>query len=365
MTAGGHHDHLHHDHDHGPRWLGPLAHLWPGGHTHDAASRVDSAMEADRRGVRALWVSLVGLGLTAAIQAVVAAISGSVALLGDTLHNVADALTAVPLGIAFWLGRRPATSRYTYGYGRAEDLAGVSIVVIMAASTAAAAWESASRLVHPRHLSHVGAVMAAAVVGFLGNEAVSWYRIRVGRSIGSDALVADGRHARSDGLTSLGVLAGAIGVALGHPLADPVVGLVVTAAILVVLRSAAVDIYRRLMDAVDPDLVAGAREVLAGVPGVVEVGDLRIRWLGHRLLAEGALEVDAGLSVAEGHAIAEDAHHALLHHLPRLAGATLHADPVPGPGGDYHAVTAHHRRPSERPPGGGPRPGVAEGPPVG
>jgi cation diffusion facilitator family transporter len=178
-----------------------------------------------------------------------------VALLGDTLHNAADALTAVPLGIAFVVGRRPPTRRYTYGYGRAEDLAGVVIVVIIAASSALAAYEAITRLAHPRSVSNLIAVAVAAVIGFAGNELVARYRIRVGRKIGSAALVADGLHARTDGFTSLAVLLGVGGVALGWDWADPVVGLVITVAILAVLRQAAREIYRRLMDAVDPALV--------------------------------------------------------------------------------------------------------------
>src|SRR5919202_3052472 len=188
--------------------------------------------------MRALFISLAILGATAAGQGIVAALSGSVALLGDTLHNVADALTALPLGLAFWLGRRPATKRYTYGYGRSEDLAGVVIVLLIAASSALAAYEAFDRLLHPSHVSHLWAVAVAALLGFVGNEVVARYRITVGRQIGSAALVADGLHARTDGFTSLAVLFGAGGVAIGRRWADPVVGLVITAAILLVLKDA-------------------------------------------------------------------------------------------------------------------------------
>ena len=346
------HGHVHaHGEDHGDhrhRTTERLLGIVGIGHSHDPSQSVDDALEASAQGRRAIKVSLVALALTAALQAAVVVVSGSVALLGDTLHNLADAFTAVPLWIAFVLDRRPANDRYTYGYGRAEDLAGVVIVMLMAASSAAAGLESVQRLVHPHPVHQLPAVMAAAVVGFLGNEAVAVYRVRVGRRIGSAALVADGMHARTDGLTSLAVLFGAVGVALGAPLADPVVGLVVTAAILLVLRSAARDIYRRLMDAVDPELVEGARRVLSASQGVIGVADLRVRWVGHRLLAEASLEVAADLTVADGHAVAEAAHHALLHHLPRLAGATIHADPSPGDGSDHHASTAHHSRQTSR-----------------
>lgn len=189
----------HHDHAHAPksRWRHLLT-----PHSHDAADRVDDAMESSRAGMRALWISLLALGLTAAAQAVVAYASGSVALLGDTLHNVADALTAVPLGIAFWLGRRAATRAYTYGFGRAEDLAGIVIVLVIAASAAASAFFAVTRLLDPRPMTHLPWVLAAGVIGFAGNELVARYRITVGRRIGSAALVADGLHARTDGFAS-------------------------------------------------------------------------------------------------------------------------------------------------------------------
>jgi cation diffusion facilitator family transporter len=144
-------------------------------------------------------------------------------------------------------GRRPPTSRYTYGYGRAEDLAGVVIVLIIAASSALAAYEAVTRLAHPHPVSSLPAVAVAAVIGFAGKELVARYRIRVGRKIGSAALVADRLHARTDGFTSLAVLLGVGGVALGWDWADPVVGLLITVAILAVLRQAAREIYRRLM----------------------------------------------------------------------------------------------------------------------
>ena len=337
------HDHGHpHGHDHGPGRVRALIGLLGWGHSHDAADRVDAAMRGSDRGIRAVRVSLLILGLTAALQAIVVSLSGSVALLGDTLHNLADALTAVPLWIAFSIGRRPPSRRYTYGYGRAEDLAAVVIVVAMVASSIAAAWASILRLVHPHAVHHLAEVAVAAAVGFLGNEAVAGYRIRTGRAIGSAALVADGLHARTDGLTSLAVLIGAAGVWLGAPMADPIVGLVVTAAILAVLRTAARDVYRRLMDAVDPELVTGARRVLSGVDGVVAVADLQIRWMGHRLLAEGALEVDPRLTVVEAHEVAERATHALLHLLPRLSAARIHTDPSSVGGVDHHGLTAHH-----------------------
>ncbi|WP_228034491.1 cation diffusion facilitator family transporter [Streptomyces spongiae] len=312
-------------------------------HSHETADKLDSALESSARGMRALWVSLAVLGVTAVAQAVVVVLSGSVALLGDTVHNAADALTAVPLGIAFVLGRRAATRRFTYGYGRAEDLAGIAIVLTIAASAAFAAWTAIDRLLDPRPMDHVPVVAAAAVIGFLGNEWVARYRIRVGRSIGSAALVADGLHARTDGYTSLAVLVSAGGAAIGWQLADPLVGLAITAAILLVLRDATREVFGRVLDAVDPALVDRAEGALRDVPGVQEVGELRLRWIGHRLRAEVAVVVDGDVTVRQAHRTAVEAEHALLHAVPRLTAALVHADPAPTPGEtDPHLALAHH-----------------------
>jgi cation diffusion facilitator family transporter len=341
-TGHGHdHDHAH-SHDRGPDGLARLRHLLRP-HSHEAADKVDAAMEASAEGMRVLWISLAILAVTATLEAIVVAVSGSVALLGDALHNAADALTAVPLAIAFIAGRRPPTRRYTYGYGRAEDLAGVVIVLIIAASSALAAYEAVSRLAHPRAVSNLIAVAIAAVIGFTGNEIVARYRIRVGRKIGSAALVADGLHARTDGFTSLAVLLGAGGVALGWNWADPAVGLLITVAILAVLRQAALEIYRRLMDAVDPALVDQAEHTLRRTPGVLDIGQVRLRWIGHQLRAECEVIVDAAASAIQAHQVAVSAEHALLHALPRLTAAIVHADPEAGEGDDHHAELLSHR----------------------
>ena len=331
-----------HGHEHGSGLLAKIQHVVRP-HSHDAGDKVDAAMEASAEGIRALWISLAVLGATAVIQAVVVAFSGSVALLGDTLHNAVDALTALPLGVAFVVGRRPANRRYTYGYGRAEDLAGLVIIVFIAASSALAAFEAVDRLANPRPVTNLVAVAVAAGVGFMGNELVARYRIRVGRKIGSAALVADGLHARTDGFTSLAVLAGVAGVAVGWDWADPVVGLVITAAILVVLWQAAREIYRRLMDAVDPALVDQAEQTLRATPGVLDVGHVRLRWIGHQLYAECEVVVDGNATAVQAHQVAVAAEHDLLHALPRLKAALVHADPQAGPGHDLHAVLASHR----------------------
>ncbi|WP_031466494.1 cation diffusion facilitator family transporter [Sciscionella sediminilitoris] len=333
------HQHGHgHGHDHGGGGLSRirrrLAHaVTP--HSHDSTELVDSTLEASARGMRALWVSFAGLLVTAIAQLAVVAVSGSVALLGDTLHNFADALTAVPLAIAFLLGRRAATRRFTYGLGRSEDLAGLVILLVMLASAVLAAWTAIDRLLNPREMTDIGWVAAAGGIGFLGNELVARYRITVGRRIGSAALVADGLHARTDGFTSLAVLLAAAGSWSGWRWADPVVGLLITVAILTVLWGAAREVFSRMLDAVDPELVDTAERALAGTPGVRGVDAIRLRWVGHTLHAESELDVDPGLSLVAAHTIAHEAEHRLLGTLPRLGRALIHAHPG---GAEYHGA---------------------------
>jgi cation diffusion facilitator family transporter len=230
--------------------------------------------------------------------------------------------------MAFALGRRAATRRYTYGFGRAEDLAGLFVVAMIALSAVIAGVEAVRRLINPVPIDHLGWVAAAGLVGFAGNELVALYRIRVGRQIGSAALVADGLHARTDGFTSLAVLFGAGGVAAGFPLADPIIGLVITAAILAVLRTATRDVFRRLMDGVDPNLVDAARTSLDAEPGVRSVRSVRMRWIGHRLHADVELDIDPRTSLEDAHRLAHEAEHTLTHVVPKLSTALVHAYPA-------------------------------------
>lgn len=297
-------------------------------HSHDAADSGDDTLESTAAGIRTVKISLLVLGLTALIQIVIVVMSGSVALAADTIHNFADALTAVPLWIAFALGAKPATRRYTYGFGRVEDLAGSFVVAMITMSAIIAGYEAIARLIHPQQIEHVGWVALAGLVGFIGNEWVALYRIRVGHRIGSAALIADGLHARTDGFTSLAVLCSAGGVALGFPLADPIVGLLITAAILAVLRTAARDVFRRLLDGVDPAMVDAAEQALAARPGVQAVRSVRMRWIGHRLHADAELDVDPALDLAQAHRIAHDAEHELTHTVPKLTTALIHAYPA-------------------------------------
>jgi cation diffusion facilitator family transporter len=240
------------------------------------------------------------------------------------------------------LGRRPPNDRYTYGYGRSEDLAGVFIVVTVALSCGLAAWQAIDRLAHPRPVHQIGWVVVAGLVGCAGNELVAAYRVRIGRRIGSAALVADGLHARTDGFTSLAVVIGAVGVAVGWRWADPIAGLAIAIAILAVVKNAARDMYHRLMDAVDPGLVAQVRAILADVEGIEGVDTVRIRWVGHELHAEAEIRSASTLTLTQAHDVAEHGHHQLLHRVPRLAQATIHSSPTPVDGADPHAATAHH-----------------------
>ncbi|WP_287933429.1 cation diffusion facilitator family transporter [Arthrobacter sp.] len=328
MSSGHQHSHTaphDHDHDHAHHggikgWLFEL--FVP--HTHDSADSIDDALESSVQGVRALKISLFLLLGTTVLQFIVVLISGSVALLADSIHNFSDALTAVPLWIAFILGRRAANRRYTYGYGRAEDLAGLFIVAVVALSAVVAAWQSIDRLVHPQPLHNLWWVIAAGLIGFAGNEAVAVYRVRVGRQIGSAALVADGVHARIDGFTSLAVVLGAGGVMLGFPLADPIVGLLISAAIIVLLWGTVRSIGRRLMDGIEPELADKALAALRGTPGVVGVERLQLRWVGHRLQGTAAVTAaDAPLSAVEQ--TLEDARHHLERALPKLDDMVIQA----------------------------------------
>jgi cation diffusion facilitator family transporter len=326
------HEHLHpHAHDHSSG-----AH----GHTHGA---VDPTMLTTARGIWAIKWSFIGLFFTAAFQIVIVCLSGSVALLADTIHNFGDAATAIPLWFAFRLARWRPSNRFTYGYGRLEDLAGVAVVLTILISAIVAEYEAINRFFHPQGVTYLWAVVVASVIGFLGNEAVAVFRIRVGQEIGSAALVADGHHARVDGFTSLAVLFGALGVWMGYPLADPVVGLLITLAILRIVWDSMKSVFTRLLDGVDPGVIDEIREAARQVPRVEEVSEARVRWLGHRLHAELNVTVDPKLTVAEGHEIAVAVEHRLLENLRFLSHATIHIDPVGASGEGHHRADAQSR----------------------
>src|SRR5215212_5053437 len=333
-----------HAHGHPPSnnpIIASFQHLFmPHSHGHQQAA-LDPNLATDR-GMWALKISLVGLLVTAIFQMFIVAISGSVALLADTIHNFSDALTAIPLGLAFWLSRRARNKRYTYGYGRAEDIAGVIIVLMIAFSAGEAIYQSILRIINPEPISNLGWVAAAAVIGFLGNELVAVFRIRVGKEIGSAALVADGYHARTDGFTSLAVLAGAVGVWLGFPLLDPIVGLGIGAAILGIVWKSAQDMWHRLMDAVDPEIHEDFRHTASHVPGVLDVHNTALRWLGHRLYGEMHITVNCQQTTLQSHLIAEEVRHRLFHELPALVEVIVHTDPCECDETIEYHPTRHH-----------------------
>jgi cation diffusion facilitator family transporter len=314
------HDHSGHDHMHRGALSAALEEIFRP-HSHDAADSIDTTLEASRRGIRAVVISFAALFVTAVAQLLVVVLTGSVALLADTIHNFSDALTAVPLFIAFRLSRRAATRRYTYGYRRAEDLAGLFVLAMISLSAVIAAWEAIDRLIHPRPLDHLGVLVAAGFIGFIGNELVALYRIREGRAIGSAALVVDGYHARTDGFTSIAVAVGAVGVWAGFDRADPIVGLIISIAIFAVLRGAAKQVYWRLMDAVDPAIVDEIEHEVGHAPGVVAVTETKVRWLGHRLAADVTIAVDPRASLAQADQIAAATR-------DRLNGRIAHLDDV-------------------------------------
>jgi cation diffusion facilitator family transporter len=319
------HEHAH-DYDHGPGVFGWLRGLY--GHSHSIAQKVDETMESNERGIWALKISLVALGITAALQLIIVFLSGSVALLADTIHNFADAGTSIPLWIAFALTRRGASRRFTYGYGKTEDVAGVLIVLIIFFSACVAGFESVRKIIHPEPVMNLGWVAAAAVLGFLGNEAVAVFRIRVGREIGSAALIADGQHARVDGFTSLAVLIGVVGVYLGFPILDPIVGIAITVAILFIVKDAAFSIWTRLIDGIEPEILAQIEHAPTHIDGVLGVSDVRARWLGHRVHSDIAIDVDSSLSMQEADAISRKVEQSLRNHVRLLGSAVVRVRPA-------------------------------------
>ena len=315
-----------HDHDHPGGLRGALREIFRP-HSHDAADSIDDALESDQRGIHAVKVSFAILFATAVVQVVIVVVTGSIALLADTIHNFSDALTAIPLFVAFRLGRRPANRRYTYGYRRAEDLAGLFVVAMITISAVVAGWQAIDRLINPRPLEHIGVLFAAGLAGFIGNELVALYRIREGNAIGSAALVADGYHARTDGFTSLAVALGAIGVWAGFERADPIIGLVISIAIFAVLRGAVRQIYYRLMDAVDPAIVDDITHQASHAPGVQAVSSTQVRWLGHRLVANLTIDVDPDRSVHDGHQIAIATRRRLTNTVAHVDDVHIHVHP--------------------------------------
>ena len=323
-----HHHHDAHDHAHGSGLFGWLRDLY--GHSHNIAEKTDSVLESSERGIRALKISLVGLGFTALLQLIVVFVSGSVALLADTIHNFADAGTSIPLWIAFTFARKRASRHFTYGYGKLEDVAGVIIVLIIFGSACVAGYESIRKIIHPQPVVQLGWVALAAVIGFLGNEAVAIFRIRVGNEIGSAALVADGQHARVDGFTSLAVLIGVAGVWFGLPILDPVVGVAITIAILFIVKNAALSVWTRLIDGIESEILAQIEHAPMHIEGVYGVHDVRARWIGHRVYSDVTINVDPNISVKEADGISQKVERAVRDHVPMLANVVVRSRPQDG-----------------------------------
>jgi cation diffusion facilitator family transporter len=320
----GPHDHAAHGHGHGDQG----SH----GHTHGV---IDATIATTDRGIWAIKWSFVILAVTAAFQMVVVVLSGSVALLADTIHNVGDATTAIPLWIAFLLARRKPSRTFTYGLGRVEDLAGVVIVLIILFSAIVAGYQAIDRLINSQVVTHLGWLTVAGIVGFLGNEAVAVFRIRVGREISSAALIADGYHARTDGLTSLAVVIGAIGVWLGFPLADPIVGLLITIAIFGIVWQSSRSVLTRMLDGIEPGVIAEIEHAAAHVAGALVV-DAKARWIGHRLHADIAIAVDETLPLSKANKITAALEDKLFEHIPALAAANVRFSAVPNDHGEHH-----------------------------
>lgn len=325
-----HHSHDHDDHHHGGGGiLGTLAaalHLPGFGHDHDhgyTELASDRAFHDNELGIRTVWLALLALGITTVLQIVIYIASGSVALLADTVHNFGDAANSVPLLIAFYLARRVATKRYTYGFGRAEDIAGIFIVLSIGFSAAYILWESVQRLLNPLPLSNLGWLTAAAIIGFIGNELVAIMQIRVGKQIGSDAMIADGQHARVDGLTSLAVLGAVFGSLIGFPILDPIIGIVIAIAIVGITWSAIKSMYYRLMDAVDPHLLHHMEHAVSDTEGVIELKQLRARWLGHRLHADAIIVLDSEISIADSQKIIAQIEKNLHKEAPQLGDVII------------------------------------------
>jgi cation diffusion facilitator family transporter len=330
-----------HDHDHDEDNQNEHAH----GHEH---GKVDADLYGNRAGLRAVQISTVGMFLVAAIQFAIAWIGGSAGLFADALHNFGDVFTTIALWIAFVISNRAANQRYTYGYYRAEDLAGIFIVLVIIASAIASAVESIQKLTSGNIPTQIYLSMAAALIGVAGNELLAQYKISVGKQINSVSLIADGHHSRIDGLTSLAAFIGLVGVKLGFPKADPIAGIVITVVIFTVVISTSRSVLRRLLDAVDPHVVPSVVTTATAVPGVEEVTDVRARWVGHTLHVVMNIEVDAELTLSKAHAIAEEVRHRLFHDIKGISEVVVHTDPSSA-SGDHHQEMAHHIQAAQRP----------------
>lgn len=300
-----------------------------GGHAHGGV--YDS-----RDAVRAVLVSAAALGVASGAEFTAAAIGRSAGVLADGLHNAGDVLTTFILLAAFALARRPATRRFTSGFGRIEDVATLLIVLVIVLTAALAAAESIRRLIQPEPYGSVPLSLAAAAIGVVANLGVSEYKIRVGRAIGSTALAADGVHSRIDALVSAGAFVGIGLAALGLAKADPIAGLAITGMIVYILGGTVRQLVLRMMDAVDPVLVDELEAAARRVDGVLGVHDVRARWVGRELVAVMHLDCDADATLRDAHELAQRVEHEVSHVVPE-ARLDIHMDP----GAEEHAHGQH------------------------
>lgn len=302
-------------HDHG-LWHSVKHAIVP--HSHDHAHMISDSADAYRIAMRAAWISLAGMAVTAALQIVIVAISGSVGLFADTIHNLGHLVTTIPLIIALRLARRAPSKSFTFGLRRAEDLVGLFIGLVIAASAGMIFVDVIDAMRHPRDMTNIGWVLAAAIIGALGNELVAQYRIRAGRKVGSAALIAEGQHARADALTSLAVVIGAVGAMFGHGRIDAIVGLFIGVMVVGVLVSSMKSVVSRLLDGVDPHLIDTATHVASDQQGILRVSGVRARWLGHELVMDVLAELESGVSVEKLRHMQTELSERMKSKIPRL-----------------------------------------------
>ena len=309
------------------------------GHHH--SHLIDPSIVTHERG---LWVakwSFVILIVAGFAQLVVVFMSKSVALMADTIHNFGDAATSIPLGIAFLFARLKPNKKFSYGYGRVEDIAGVTVVLLILGSGCFAGYEAVQRFIHPEKVGHLGLVAVASILSFLVNEGVAVFRIKVGKEIGSAALVADGCHARIDGWSSLAVVVGVLGVYFGFPILDPLMGLIITGSILFIVWQTGNEVFTRMLDGIDPDVLEDIDHIARHIKAVKDVWGVRARWIGHKLNVEINIAVALNISLAESHDIAEEVRHQLQHHLAHFGSAIVHIDPEDKSGEENHRILRH------------------------
>ena len=324
------HDHHHHHSDNILVKIAMVLHLPGFAHDHSHADLAgDRAFLDNQLAIRTVWIALVALGLTTALQVVIYAASGSVALLADTVHNLGDALNSVPLVDRILFRTSTGEPQVYLRLWPSGGYRGVFIVISIGFSAAYILFESVQRLFNPRELENLEWIALASLVGFVGNELVALMQIRVGRRIGSDAMIADGQHALIDGLTSLAVLIAVIGTLIGVPILDPIVGIVIAFAIVGITWNAIKAVWYRIMDAVDPHLVEHVDTHVRGIEGVAAIEALRMRWVGHRMYGVLKVRVAPGTTLEESQRIVAAAQREAAHVIPQMDELTVQVVTTP------------------------------------